>query len=154
MDIERIVIETQESAVRIISKEGPLHNPADRDHCLQYMIAIGLIFGELTAEHYEDEIASNPQIAILRKQMHVIENKLFSQDYIDPDKRAIGNAIQIFFKDGTSTARIQVDYPIGHRRRRAEGMPVLMDKFKQSLFAHFSEEQANKILTNCLQEVP
>ena len=151
-DIERIVIETQESAVRIISKAGELHNPADRDHCLQYMVAIGLIFGELTAAHYEDAIAKNILIDQLREKMQVNENITFSQEYLDPDKRAIGNAIQIFFTDGTCTDRVQVDYPIGHKRRRAEGMPILVRKFEQSLLQHYPTKQAESILATCLDD--
>jgi len=147
--IERIELETQESGVRIISKDGALHNPADRDHCLQYMVAIGLLFGELTADHYEDDVASDPRIDQLRSLMKVSENKTFSQDYLDPNKRSIANAVQVFFKDGSKTARVQVDYPIGHRTRRAEGIPVLLDKFKQNLSSRFSPAQSKQIFTLC-----
>ena len=148
-DIEKIVIDTQESAVRIIDKKGPLHNPADRDHCLQYMVAIPLIFGELTALHYEDKFAKDPRIDRLREKMEVIENPPFTKDYLDPEKRSIGNAIQIFFKDGTKTEKVSIEYPIGHRRRRDEGIPLLLEKFSRAVFAHFSQEQAEKILTLC-----
>ena len=131
--IERIVIDTQEAAVRIIDKTGPLDNPADRDHCLQYMVAVPLIFGRLTAEDYEDDVAADPRIDALRAKMMVQENVKFSQDYMDPDKRAIGNAVQVFFTDGTSTDRVVVEYPIGHRRRRQEGMPLLVKKFEANV---------------------
>src|SRR6202008_934102 len=113
-DIERVVIETQEPGVRIIDKTGPLANPADRDHCIQYMAAVPLIFGRLTAEDYEDKIAADPRIDALRGRMEVRENTIFTQEYYASDKRYIGNAIQVFFKDGTRTPRVQVDFPIGH----------------------------------------
>jgi len=144
-DIERVVIETQEPGVRIIDKTGPLANPADRDHCIQYMAAVPLIFGRLTAEDYEDKIASDPRIDALRAKMQVRENPTFTQEYYASDKRYIGNAIQVFFKDGSQTARVQVDYPIGHRKRRTEGMPVLVRKFEASVDAHFEPRQAAKI---------
>jgi len=146
-DIERIVIETQEPGVRIIDKTGPLANPADRDHCIQYMVAIPLLFGRLTAEDYEDKVASDPRVDVLRSKMEVRENPTFTEEYYAADKRYIGNAVQVFFRDGTSTARFQVDYPIGHRKRRAEGMPVLVKKFETSVDAHFSAKQAEKIKT-------
>ena len=120
-EIDKIVIETQESGVRIIDKTGPLNNPADRDHCIQYMVAVPLLKGNLTAEDYEDDVASDPRIDALRAKMEVKEHKRFTQDYLDPNKRSIGNALQVFFKDGTKTDRVEVDYPIGHRRRRGEG---------------------------------
>jgi 2-methylcitrate dehydratase len=132
-EIDRIVLETQEPGVRIIDKTGPLANPADRDHCLQYMVAVPLIFGRLSAADYEDSVASDPLIDTLREKMEVTENKDFTRDYFDPAKRYIGNAIQVFFKDGGSTARVAVDYPIGHRQRRAEGIPVLKKKFVASV---------------------
>jgi 2-methylcitrate dehydratase len=132
-DIEKIVIETQEAAVRIIDKTGPLDNPADRDHCIQYMVAVPMIFGRLTAADYEDDIATDPRIDALRDTMEVRENEQYTKDYFDPDKRYIGNALQVFFKDGTSTDRIGVDFPIGHRERRAEGIPVLKQKFVDSV---------------------
>src|SRR5512147_1239986 len=132
-EIERIVIETQEPGVRIIDKTGPLANPADRDHCIQYMVAVPLIFGRLTAEDYEDKVAADPRIDALRAKMQVRENVTFTQEYYASDKRYIGNAVQVFFRDGTSTERIAVDYPIGHRKRRAEGMPVLVKKFEASV---------------------
>jgi 2-methylcitrate dehydratase len=144
-DIERIVIETQEPGVRIIDKTGPLANPADRDHCIQYMVAVPLIFGRLTAEDYEDAVAGDPRIDELRGKMQVRENATFTQDYYAPDKRYIGNAIQVFFRDGSSTPRVQVDFPIGHRKRRTEGMPVLVKKFEQAVAAHFPPKQASRI---------
>jgi 2-methylcitrate dehydratase len=140
-DIERIAIETQEPGVRIIDKTGPLANPADRDHCIQYMVAIPLIFGRLTAHDYEDEVAADPRIDALRTRMTVGENAAFTRDYYAPDKRYIGNAVQVFFKDGSSTERVQIDFPIGHRKRRVEGMPVLVEKFAASVTAHFVPKQ-------------
>ncbi|MCB1865327.1 MAG: bifunctional 2-methylcitrate dehydratase/aconitate hydratase [Chromatiales bacterium] len=148
-DIDRIVIETQEAGVRIIDKTGPLANPADRDHCIQYMVAVPMIFGRLTAADYEDEVAGDPRIDTLRAKMQVCENADFSRDYLDADKRAIGNAIQVFFADGTKTERIAIDYPIGHRRRRAEGIPHLLDKFQRALAGRMSASQVDKISRLC-----
>lgn len=147
--IDKIQVKTQNAAMRIISKTGPLHNPADRDHCLEYMIAIPLIYGELTAEYYEDHIASNPMINLLRSKMDVSESEQFSKDYLDPEKRSIGNAIQIIFKDGTKTDMVSIEYPIGHKRRRAEGIPLLMDKFQKAVVAHYPKKQAEKIIALC-----
>ncbi|WP_456408130.1 bifunctional 2-methylcitrate dehydratase/aconitate hydratase [Thiolapillus sp.] len=149
-DIERIELTTQESAIRIISKEGPLHNPADRDHCLQYMVAVGLLFGELKAEHYEDEVAANPAIDRLRELMVVKEDPRYSKDYHDPDKRSIANAVQVFFSDGGSTDKIEIEYPVGHRRRRAEGIPLLEQKFLAALQQRFPRRQAQKVYNLCL----
>lgn len=143
--IEKIVIETQEPGVRIIDKTGPLANPADRDHCIQYMVAVPLIFGRLTAADYEDAIARDPRIDALRGKMQVRENTTFTQEYYAADKRYIGNAVQVFFKDGSSTERIAVDFPIGHRKRREEGMPVLVKKFESSVDAWFSPKQAERV---------
>jgi 2-methylcitrate dehydratase len=143
--IERIAIETQEPGVRIIDKTGPLGNPADRDHCIQYMVAIPLIFGRLTAADYEDAVACDPRIDALRSKMTVRENTGFTTDYYAADKRFIGNSIQVFFKDGTRTDRVVVDFPIGHRKRRAEGMPLLVRKFEQSVAEHFSPKQTEQI---------
>jgi 2-methylcitrate dehydratase len=143
--IERVVIETQEPGVRIIDKTGPLANPADRDHCIQYMVAVPLLFGRLTAADYEDDIANDPRVDALRAKMQVKENAAFTADYYAPDKRYIGNAVQVFFKDGTASERVQVDYPIGHRKRRAEGTPVLVKKFEASVAAHFSAKQTESI---------
>ena len=143
--IERVVIETQEPGVRIIDKTGKLANPADRDHCLQYMVAIPLLFGRLGAADYEDEVASNPQVDALRARMVVQENVEFTRDYYAADKRYIGNAVQVFFTDGTATPRVAVDYPIGHRRRRVEGTPVLVRKFASSVAGHFGAARAATI---------
>lgn len=148
-DIDRIVIETQEAGVRIIDKTGPLNNYADRDHCLQYMVAVPLIFGELTASSYDDTVASDPRIDTLRDKMEVRENETFTKDYFDPEKRGIGNAIQIFFRDGSSTDRIEVSYPIGHRRRRPEGIPVLVNKFEKAVAGHFDGDEAEAIVDAC-----
>ncbi|MHB8476693.1 MAG: bifunctional 2-methylcitrate dehydratase/aconitate hydratase [Steroidobacteraceae bacterium] len=144
-DIERITIETQEPGVRIIDKTGPLANPADRDHCIQYMVAIPLLFGRLEADDYEDRIAGDPRVDALRAKMQVRENAAFTKDYYDADKRYIGNAVQVFFRDGSASQRVQVDYPIGHRLRRAEGSPKLVKKFEDSVAAHFSPRQAESI---------
>jgi 2-methylcitrate dehydratase len=147
--VEKIVIETQEPAVRIIDKTGPLANPADRDHCIQYMVAIPLLFGRLTARDYEDEVARDPRVDALRAKMQVRENPSFTADYYAPDKRYIGNAVQVFFTDGSSSRRVEVDYPIGHRKRRAEGMPVLMRKFESSVRAQFEDSRARVIVELC-----
>lgn len=144
-EIEKILLTTHESAIRIISKEGPLYNPADRDHCLQYMVAIGLLFGHLAAFHYESKTAANPLIDQLREKMQVQENPQFSKDYLDPDKRSIANAIQIFFKDGSKTEEICVEYPIGHKRRRQEGVPLLLEKLRTNLLTHYTEKRTTKI---------
>src|SRR6266853_45760 len=144
-EIERITIECQYSGVRIIDKTGPLANPADRDHCIQYMVAIPLLFGRLNAADYEDRIANDPRVDALRAKMQVKENPTFTQEYYDANKRYIGTAVQVFFKDGTASPRVQVDYPIGHRKRRAEGMPVLVKKFEASVAAHFGVKQTESI---------
>ncbi|MCU7800287.1 MAG: bifunctional 2-methylcitrate dehydratase/aconitate hydratase [gamma proteobacterium symbiont of Lucinoma myriamae] len=149
-DISKIKLTTQESAIRIISKEGPLYNPADRDHCLQYMVAIGLLYGKLTAEHYEDSIAHNPQIDQLRTLMEVEEDERYTKEYHDPEKRSIANAIQIFFKDGSTTQKIEIEYPIGHRRRRSEGIPVLEKKYHQALLSRFPQRKTQQIYDLCL----
>jgi len=144
-DIERIVIETQEPGVRIIDKVGPLANPADRDHCIQYMVAVPLIFGRLGAADYEDAVAADARIDALRERMQVRENPTFTQEYYAADKRYIGNAVQVLFRDGSATARVQVDVPIGHRKRRAEGMPLLVGKFSAAVDAHFAPRQAERV---------
>jgi 2-methylcitrate dehydratase len=131
--VVKVVIETQEPGVRIIDKTGRLANPADRDHCIQYMVAVPLVFGRLTAADYEDAVASDPRIDALRAKMEVRENPQYTRDYYDPAKRYIGNAVQVYFADGGATERREVHYPIGHRRRRAEGMPVLRAKFERSI---------------------
>jgi 2-methylcitrate dehydratase len=148
-EIDRVEITTHESAMRIIHKQGPLANPADRDHCLEYMTAIGLIFGELTADHYEDNVAADPRIDTLRGKMRASEDQRYTRDYLDPAKRSIANAVQVFFTDGTNTPRIEVEYPVGHRRRRAEGIPLLVAKFESSLAAQFDPAQASSILNLC-----
>ena len=149
-DIERIVLTTHESAIRIISKTGALNNPADRDHCLQYMTAIGLLKGDLTADDYENEVAADPRIDRLREAMQVEEDQRYSREYHEPDKRSIANAVQVFFKDGTSTEKVAVEYPIGHRSRRAEGIPLLISKFESNLATRFPAAQAQRILNLCL----
>jgi 2-methylcitrate dehydratase len=135
--IEKIVLTTHESAIRIIDKKGPLHNPADRDHCLQYMTAIGLIFGDLTADHYEDKVARDPRVDALRAKMVVQEEPRYSREYLEADKRSIANAIQVFFTDGSSTRKVEVEYPVGHRRRRVEGLPLLRKKFLENAGTRF-----------------
>ncbi|MGH8729537.1 MAG: bifunctional 2-methylcitrate dehydratase/aconitate hydratase [Burkholderiales bacterium] len=148
-DIDRITLTTHESALRIIDKTGPLYNPADRDHCLQYMVAIGLIFGNLTAADYEDEVASDPRVDALRAKMVTVEGKQYSRDYLDPDKRSIANAIQVRFKDGSNSEKVAVEYPIGHRRRRAEGIPLLERKFTTNLARRFTLERQVPIIALC-----
>jgi 2-methylcitrate dehydratase len=147
--IDKIVITTHESAIRIIDKSGPLHNPADRDHCIQYMTAIGLIFGALTADHYEDSVAKDPRIDALRAKTTCVEDARYSRDYLDPDKRSIANAVQVFFKDGSKTENVAVEYPVGHRRRRAEGIPFLMKKFEANLASCFPPDPCERILRLC-----
>ena len=151
-DITKIEVTTHESAIRIISKSGALNNPADRDHCLQYMIAIGLIHGDLIAEHYEDDVASDPRVDALREKMTIHEDKRYTQEYLEADKRSIANRIQIFFNDGSSTEVVEVEYPIGHKRRRVEGIPVLEQKFKNNLLKSFDVSVVDKILAKCLDQ--
>jgi 2-methylcitrate dehydratase len=149
-EIHKIVIRTHESAIRIISKTGSLANAADRDHCLQYMIAVPLVFGSLTAEHYEDGFHdTNPIIDELREKMEIFEDKRFSAEYLEADKRSIANAIQVFFKDGSSTQEVVVEYPVGHRRRREEGIPLLEQKFKANLASRFPNQQCQTIFSLC-----
>jgi 2-methylcitrate dehydratase len=143
--IDNVVIETQESGVRIIDKTGPLANPADRDHCIQYMVAIPLIFGRLSAADYEDGVANDPRVDALRNRMIVRENTAFTAEYYAPDKRSIGNAVQVFFKDGSCTERVALDFPIGHRKRRTEGIPLLIKKFSASVAEHFPAKQTENI---------
>jgi len=145
-DIQEIIMTTQEPAIRIISKVGPLHNPADRDHCLQYMVAAALLFGDLKAEYYEEDIAKDPRIDLLREKMVIIENKTFSQDYLNPEKRSISNAIQIIFKSGKTTETIQIEYPLGHKKRREEGIPLLFKKFSHNLSAIFPEQRIEEYI--------
>ena len=149
-EIDKIVITTHESAIRIISKVGKLANAADRDHCLQYMTAVPLIFGQLNAEHYEDDFhEAHPEIDTLREKMEVVEDARYTQEYLEEDKRSIANAIQVFFKDGSSTEQVAVEYPIGHRRRREEGIPLLEDKFRANLATRFPGQQCQQIVELC-----
>ena len=158
-NIDRIEITTHESAIRIIDKTGPLNNPADRDHCIQYMTAIGLLKGNLTAQDYEDEVANDPRVDALREKMTCIEKPEYTKDYLDPDKRSIANAVQIFYKDGSSSEQVAVEYPIGHRRRRSEGIPELIKKFEINLKREFDDTQSEKIMNlnldiDLLQKTP
>ena len=148
-EIETIEITTHESAIRIISKEGTLNNPADRDHCIQYMTAIGLLKGDLVAEDYEDDVASDPRIDELRSKMVIKEDERYTKEYLEEDKRSIANAIVIHFKDGSSTKKVEVEYPIGHRRRREQGIPLLIEKFKTNLSTQFSENRTKEIMSLC-----
>jgi len=148
-EIESITIETQEPGVRIIDKTGPLANPADRDHCIQYMTAVPLIFGRLVASDYDDAVASDPRIDQLRAKMRVVENPQFTKDYYDAEKRFIGNAVQVTFNDGTQTDRVEVNFPIGHRRRREEGLPILEEKFRTSLAPRLGVERLAKLNNLC-----
>lgn len=150
-EISRVVIETQESGMRIINKTGPLNNPADRDHCLQYMVAVPLLKGSLTADDYEDVAAADPRIDALRAKMEAKENSGFTRDYLDPQKRSIGNAVQVFFRDGTTTGRVAVEYPVGHRRRRKEGIPLLLKKFENNLRSQIPAKRADEIVSLCSQ---
>ena len=149
-DISKIVIETQEAAVRIIDKTGPLDNPADRDHCIQYMVAVPLIFGRLTAADYENDVANDPRIDTLRDKMDVSENTQYTKDYFDPELRYIGNSVQVFFNDGTSTDRAEVHFPIGHRERREEGIPVLIEKFESSVSPRLADRQWEELQALCV----
>jgi 2-methylcitrate dehydratase len=149
-DIRRITIRTHESAIRIIDKKGPLANPADRDHCLQYMVAVPLIFGRLTAADYEDDVARDPRIDALREKMTCVEDAGFTRDYLDPAKRSIANAITIEFSDGTRTDEVVVEYPIGHRRRREEGIPLLIEKFRTNVARRFAAKQQQAIVDAAL----
>ena len=151
-DIKSIEVTTHESAIRIISKVGELNNPADRDHCLQYMIAIGLLKGDLVAEDYEDDVASDPRIDQLRSKMDIKEDERYSREYHEADKRSIANRIQIHFNDGTSSEVVEVEYPIGHKRRREEGIPVLEQKFKRNLELTYGNEKANSIFEKCINQ--
>lgn len=158
-NIDRIEITTHESAIRIIDKTGPLNNPADRDHCIQYMTAIGLLKGNLTAQDYEDEMANDPRVDALREKMTCIEKPEYTKDYLDPDKRSIANAVQIFYKNGSSSEQVAVEYPIGHRRRRSEGIPELIKKFEINLKREFDDTQSEKIMNlnldiDLLQKTP
>jgi len=149
-EIRHIRIRTHEAAIRIIDKKGPLHNPADRDHCIQYMVAVPLIFGRLTAADYEDGIAKDSRIDILRDKMETEEDAAFTKDYHDPEKRSIANALTVTLTDGTVLDEVVVEYPIGHKRRREEGMPVLIEKYKTNLARLFSAKQQRQLLESSL----
>jgi 2-methylcitrate dehydratase len=149
-DIRKITIRTHEACIRIIDKKGPLANPADRDHCIQYMVAVPIIFGRLTAADYEDDVAADPRIDALRDRIVCVEDKDFTHDYHDPAKRSIANALTVEFNDGSKLAEVVVEYPIGHKRRRKEGMPVLVEKFKTNLARVFPARQAAGLLDLCL----
>ena len=151
-DIAAITIRTHEAAMRIIDKKGPLANPADRDHCIQYMVAVPLIFGRLTAKDYEDDIASDPRIDALRAKMTCVEDLQFTRDYLDPDKRSIANGITLRFADGTVLPEVVVEYPIGHKRRRAEGIPLLVEKFRTNLKRRFAPGRQQAILEISLDQ--
>ncbi len=149
-DIKKITIRTHEACIRIIDKKGPLNNPADRDHCIQYMVAVPILFGRLTAGDYEDSIAKDPRIDVLRDKIDCVEDKRYTKDYHDPQKRSIANALTVEFKDGTKMKEIVCEYPIGHKRRRKEGMPVLVEKFRTNLARRFPAKQQARILDMCL----
>jgi 2-methylcitrate dehydratase len=149
-DIKKIRIRTHEAAIRIIDKKGPLNNPADRDHCIQYMVAVPLIFGRLTAADYEDDVAKDKRIDALRSKITCVEDKRFTRDYHDPKKRSIANALTVEFKDGSKLKEVVCEYPIGHKRRRAEGMPVLVEKFRTNLARRFPAQQQKTILDVCM----
>src|SRR5438477_3422908 len=149
-DIKKISVRTHEAAIRIIDKKGPLNNPADRDHCIQYMVAVPLIFGRLTAGDYEDSVAHDPRIDKLRDKIVCVEDKQFTKDYHDPDKRSIANALTVEFNDGKKLAELAVEYPIGHKRRRKEGMPLLVEKFERNLARRFPAKQQKAILALCM----
>lgn len=149
-DIKKITIRTHEAAIRIIDKKGPLDNPADRDHCIQYMVAVPLIFGRLTAADYEDSIASDPRIDVLRDKIICVEDVQFTKDYHDPEKRSIANALTVEFNDGSKMAEVVVEYPIGHKRRRTDGIPLLINKFKINLARIFSAKKQHTILEHSL----
>jgi 2-methylcitrate dehydratase len=149
-EIEKVVIHTHESAIRIISKVGPLNNPADRDHCLQYMTAVPLVFGNLVAEHYEDAFhEANPIIDQLREKMEIHENPTYTMEYLEPAKRSIANALQVYYKDGSCSDKIEINYPLGHRRRREEGIPLLEEKFKTNLASRFPAKRCSEIFALC-----
>jgi 2-methylcitrate dehydratase len=145
-DVEKVTIRTHAACIRIIDKKGPLANPADRDHCVQYMVAVPLIFGRLTAADYEDDVAADPRIDALRERIVCVEEPQFTLDYHDPDKRSIANALTVELKDGSKLADVIVEYPIGHRRRRADGIPLLVEKFKVNLARRFPQQQQDAIL--------
>jgi len=148
-DIERVELHSQRALMGIMHKTGPLDNPADRDHCAQYVVAVGLIFGRLTARDFEDDVAADPRIDALREKTVVTEDPRYSRDFVDPEKRSSANAVQVFFKDGTSTPKVEIEYPAGHPRRRAEFLPVLNGKLEASLARRFAPKQCRRILEAC-----
>lgn len=147
--IDRIELTTQESAMRIISKTGPLRNPADRDHCLEYIVAVGLLKGELSATDYSDEAAADPRIDQLREKTHVFEDEQYSRDYLDPDKRSVANSVRVYFTDHTSTDKVVVEYPLGHRRRREEALPELRAKLRHNLATRYPTPRAERLTELC-----
>jgi len=151
-DIKTVQIRTHEAAIRIIDKKGPLNNPADRDHCIQYMVAVPLIFGRLTAPDYEDDVAADPRIDLLREKIVCVEDRQFTRDYLDPEKRSIANALTVEFRDGKKLSEVVVEYPIGHKRRRKEGIPHLVEKFERNLARRFPAKQQRQILELCLDQ--
>jgi len=151
-DIEKVTIRTHEACIRIIDKKGPLANRADRDHCVQYMVAVPLLFGRLTAADYEDDVAADPRIDTLRERIVCVEDTQFTQHYHDPDKRSIANALTVELKDGSKLKEVIVEYPIGHERRRAEGIPLLVEKFKANLARRFRKKQQEAILAVSLDQ--
>ncbi len=151
-DVEKVIVRTQEAALRIIDKKGPLNSPADRDHCMQYIVAVSLIFGRLTAAHYEDTVAADARIDELRDKIICVEDRQFTRDYYSPDKRSIANGVAVEFKDGTKLEEVVVEYPIGHRFRRSEGLPLLEEKFNTALSTRFSAQQCDAIIELCLDQ--
>lgn len=151
-EVERVEIRTHESAIRIIDKTGPLHNPADRDHCLQYIVATALLHGTVTADHYEDAAAADPRLDALRDRMTVTEDPAYTRDYLDPDKRSIASAVRVGFADGSTTRTVAVEYPLGHRMRRAEGIPLLEGKFRDNVATRFPRRRAEAIIDVCLDQ--
>ncbi|OGA50896.1 MAG: 2-methylcitrate dehydratase [Betaproteobacteria bacterium RIFCSPLOWO2_12_FULL_63_13] len=149
-DVKRVDVKCHDSTMVILDKTGPLHNPADRDHCMQYMMAVGMIYGTMTAEHYEDHIAADPRIDALRAKMKLSESAQYEREYHDPAKRTNANSIQVFFKDGSKSPLSEVLYPLGHRRRRKEGIPVLMDKFEKNVARVFAARRRDRVLAACL----
>ena len=149
-DIKKITIRTHEACIRIIDKKGPLNNFADRDHCIQYMVAVPFIFGRLTARDYEDGIAADPRIDALREKIVCVEDPGYTVDYHDPEKRSIANAITVEFNDGTVLDEVAVEYPVGHARRRTEGIPLLIEKYKTNLARIYDTDKQKKILDLCL----
>jgi 2-methylcitrate dehydratase PrpD len=151
-DVKRVEIRSHRSSMVILDKTGPLHNFADRDHCMRYMMAIGLIHGTMTAEHYYDHVAADPRIDRLRAKMNMAESPRYEKEYHDPAKRTNANSIQVFFKDGSKTPLSEVLYPLGHRKRRQEGIPVLMAKFERNVGRVFAPRQRDAILKSCLDQ--